>query len=405
MIRISNARLPQPSGGEKKVTVDIVDGMLGTCLQQSPGVCDQILDAEGLLLLPGIVDIHGDAFEKQLMPRPQVFFPFETALLETDRQLLANGITTAFHGVTCTWEPGLRSMENAGRFMDIFRELEGHLACDHRVHLRYEITNAAATEQVQQWLESDRIYLFSFNDHAERLRKKAGHPASLTTLLARTGMSRESFLNLVDSADYDDASASALQNLAAICRTRGIPMASHDDPDEAARQRFHQLGCTICEFPENEETAAYAVSLGNEVVMGAPNILRGRSHFGMGSAREFIARGLCTVLSSDYAYPSLLAAPFILAAEGTLSLAEAWDYVSRNPARAVGMADRGSLEEQKRADLLLVDDRLPRHPRAVAVLVSGVVRLLTEPARLCSVWSRERKEGRRQKGSRHYVVC
>ncbi len=67
-------------------------------------------DATGLLVLPGIVDIHGDAFERQLQPRPGVDFPADIALADTESQLLANGITTAFHGVTLSWEPGLRSL-------------------------------------------------------------------------------------------------------------------------------------------------------------------------------------------------------------------------------------------------------------------------------------------------------
>ena len=68
-------------------------------------------DAGGYLVLPGIVDLHGDAFERQLMPRPGVHFAPVSALLETDRQLLANGSTTAYHGVTLSWEPGLRGIE------------------------------------------------------------------------------------------------------------------------------------------------------------------------------------------------------------------------------------------------------------------------------------------------------
>src|SRR5262249_61125076 len=70
------------------------------------------IDASGLLVLPGLVDIHGDAFERQLMPRPGVAFDADVALMETDRQLVANGITTAFHAVTWSWEPGLRGRES-----------------------------------------------------------------------------------------------------------------------------------------------------------------------------------------------------------------------------------------------------------------------------------------------------
>jgi alpha-D-ribose 1-methylphosphonate 5-triphosphate diphosphatase len=87
-------------------------------------------DAGGYLVLPGIVDLHGDAFERQLMPRPGVHFAPVSALPETDRQLLANGITTAYHGVTLSWEPGLRSIEAAREFRAALSAARSRLGAD-----------------------------------------------------------------------------------------------------------------------------------------------------------------------------------------------------------------------------------------------------------------------------------
>ena len=70
----------------------------------------RVINGAGLTLAPALIDIHGDAFERQLMPRQGVFFPTESALLETDRQLASNGIATAYHALTLSWEPGLRSV-------------------------------------------------------------------------------------------------------------------------------------------------------------------------------------------------------------------------------------------------------------------------------------------------------
>jgi alpha-D-ribose 1-methylphosphonate 5-triphosphate diphosphatase len=67
---------------------------------ESSATTPAAFDAGEMLVLPGIVDIHGDAFERQVMPRPGVAFDMDVALAETDRQLLANGITTAFHAIT-----------------------------------------------------------------------------------------------------------------------------------------------------------------------------------------------------------------------------------------------------------------------------------------------------------------
>jgi alpha-D-ribose 1-methylphosphonate 5-triphosphate diphosphatase len=102
------------------------------------------IDADGLLVLPGIVDIHGDAFERQMMPRPGVGFPIDIALIDSDRQVLANGITTVFHGVTYSWEPGLRGPENARAIVAALDQLRPLLGADTRFHLRHETFNLDA---------------------------------------------------------------------------------------------------------------------------------------------------------------------------------------------------------------------------------------------------------------------
>ena len=122
-------------------------------------------DAGGYLVLPGIVDLHGDAFERQLMPRPGVHFAPVPALLETDRQLLANGITTAYHGVTLSWEPGLRGIEAAREFLAALSAVRPRLGADARLHLRFECFNLDAVEEVVSWIEAGRIDLLAFNEH------------------------------------------------------------------------------------------------------------------------------------------------------------------------------------------------------------------------------------------------
>ena len=95
-----------------------------------------------------------------------------------------------------------------------------------------------------------------------------------------------------------------------------------------------------------------------------------------------IAKGLCSVLASDYYYPAPLLAPFRLAADGVLPLAEAWDLVSSAPARAAGLSDRGTLIDGQRADILLVDDQSPLRPRVVGVIARGRLVYLADADRL-----------------------
>ena len=171
-------------------------------------------------------------------------------------------------------------------------------------------------------------------------------------------------------------------------------MLSHDDDTPGMREAFRGMGVTIAEFPVNEETARAAAAAGDAIVFGAPNVVRGGSHTGWTKASDMIEKGLCSVLASDYYYPSQLLAAFRLAADGILPLAKAWNLISLAPARAAstrnepnanraaGLADRGILAEGYRADIILVDDETPLRPRIVAVIAAGRLVHLTEADRL-----------------------
>jgi alpha-D-ribose 1-methylphosphonate 5-triphosphate diphosphatase len=159
-------------------------------------------------------------------------------------------------------------------------------------------------------------------------------------------------------------------------------MLSHDDESPAIRQAFRAQGVAIAEFPVNEETARDAAEASDFIVFGAPNVVRGGSHTGWTKASDMIAKGLCSVLASDYYYPAPLLAAFRLAADGVLPLAAAWQLISSAPARAAGLADRGMLAAGQRADIVLVDDSVPLRPRVVAVIAAGRLVHLTEANRL-----------------------
>jgi alpha-D-ribose 1-methylphosphonate 5-triphosphate diphosphatase len=158
------------------------------------------------------------------------------------------------------------------------------------------------------------------------------------------------------------------------------------------RSAFRAHGVGIAEFPVNEETARAAAEGGDFIVFGAPNVVRGGSHTGWTKAADMIAKGLCSVLASDYYYPAQLLAAFRLAADGVLPLSQAWDLISAAPARAAGLSDRGVLTEGYRADIILVDDEVPLRPRIVAVIAAGRLVHLTDASRL----SRSAHAGARQ---------
>jgi alpha-D-ribose 1-methylphosphonate 5-triphosphate diphosphatase len=341
------------------------------------------VDASGLKVLPGIVDLHGDAFERQMMPRPGVDFPVDVALIDSDRQAIANGITTVFHATTWSWEPGLRSADNARRLLDGIESLRPQLAADTRFHLRHETFNLDAEAEIGQWLTSGRIDLFAFNDHMDSTVASLAKPQKRSRMVERTGLSGEAFDGLVERVvSRGDQVPASVARLAAAARDANVRMLSHDDSSPTMRASFRDIGVGIAEFPVNEETARAAADHGDFIVFGAPNVVRGGSHTGWTRASDMIAKGLCSVLASDYYYPAQLLAAFRLDADRVLPLADAWDLISAGPAMAAGLTDRGVIAEGRRADVILVDDAIPLRPRIVGVVAAGRLVHLTESDRL-----------------------
>jgi alpha-D-ribose 1-methylphosphonate 5-triphosphate diphosphatase len=341
------------------------------------------IDASGLMVLPGLVDIHGDAFERQIMPRPGVSFDLRTALADTDRQLVANGITTACHGVTSSWEPGLRGIENARALVRALSRLRGRTACDMRLHLRHETFNLAAVDETLGWIVEGYIQALAFNDHMRGIvLGKTIKASKLKTMVERSGLSEPDFMALVERILSRETEISgSLERLAACAAAHGVPLLSHDDRNLDDRAAFRALGCRISEFPMSPEVARDAIQAGERTVFGAPNVLRGGSHIGCPSAADMAAEGLCSILSSDYYYPALLAAPFRLAGSARMPLEQAWRLVSAHPAAALGLSDRGEIAAGLRADIVLVEAQ-PEGPRLVATICGGEIAWLSDWRRL-----------------------
>ncbi|MDH2402081.1 alpha-D-ribose 1-methylphosphonate 5-triphosphate diphosphatase [Bradyrhizobium sp. SSUT18] len=378
-------------GGRTLIGSELVETSLAlsgqdiAAVDASRGRARLAIDARNLLVLPGIVDLHGDAFERQMMPRAGVDFPIDIALADSDRQAISNGITTVFHATTCSWEPGLRSADNARGLMEAIERQRPQFAADTRFHLRHETYNLDAEAEIGVWLTEGRVDLFAFNDHMDGTVGDMAKPRKRNRMVGRTGLSSEAFDRLVDGVLSRASEVPAsVSRLAATARAAEVRMLSHDDATPAMRQGFRAMGVAIAEFPINEETARAAATAGDAIVYGAPNVVRGGSHTGWTKASDMIAKGLCSVLASDYYYPAQLLAAFRLAADGVLPLTEAWNLVSAGPAHATGLADRGVLAEGRRADILLVDDRVPLRPRLVAVIAAGKLVHLTEATRLLS---------------------
>ncbi|NHM27588.1 phosphonate metabolism protein PhnM [Desulfofundulus sp. TPOSR] len=314
-------------------------------------------DGAGAYLLPGLVDIHSDAVEKEIQPRPNVTFPIGPACGELERKLAANGITTIFHSISFSAGEGVRSNDLAAT---IARHISGQARQCHLirnlVHLRYEISNTAALELMEELIAEGVASLFSFMDHTPG-QGQYGSIEQYKKYVRKTYWLKEEECDALVAQkirERQEVDPARLRFLAATAQARGVPLASHDDDTPDKVEEMYRLGASIAEFPVNLATARHARLLGMHVCVGAPNILRGGSHENNLKAREALDSGAADILCSDYYPPALLQAVFYLAADG-YSLPAAVRLATLNPAQATGLvAELGSVEEGKKADLILV---------------------------------------------------
>jgi alpha-D-ribose 1-methylphosphonate 5-triphosphate diphosphatase len=341
-----------------------------------------------------MVDIHGDAFERQVMPRPNVFFPMEAAVLETDRHLAVNGIATAYHALTLSWEPGLRSVERGESFVDTIAALAPRLTVENRIQLRWETFAFEAEALIEKVLAGDLLPAIAFNDHTSmsmrafdvRIQDRAFEHSPDYSIAAldderlkqrtagnakRSGLSSDEYIGLLSKVwERRGTVGATIARVAEKGRAHDVPMLSHDDTQVETRDFYRGLGARIAEFPMTVDVARAARAAGDMIVFGAPNVMRGGSHIGSPSAADMVEQGLCDILASDYFYPAMLASVARMLDEGRGALHDLWKTVSTNPARASGLIDRGEIAPGQRADLVLLD--WPEgHLPAVCMTLSG----------------------------------
>lgn len=351
-----------------------IDGAHCTDARPGPGLR---LDAGHLLVLPGIVDLHGDAFERAVMPRPNVAFPYPLAMMDVDSQLIVNGITSTFHGLTLSWEGGLRGEHYALQLIQAMQTLRERFLSRHYVHLRFETHNVASVALAQTWIQNGDVHFLAFNNHLPSMVKREDSLSKMLQYAERAQCDVETFKARMHAAvAATDQVDDAMRALGQTALEAGLRIASHDDPDPETRRHYHALGCSVAEFPLSVEAAESARELGDTIVFGSPNVVRGGSHVGAPGAASMVGAGLCDILTSDYYYPAPLAAAMMLHRQGVVSLEHAWQKVSRNPARAAGLMDRGELAPGQLADAIVVDDSDPALPRVCAAIVGGHLRYL-----------------------------
>jgi alpha-D-ribose 1-methylphosphonate 5-triphosphate diphosphatase len=366
-----NARVVLPTEARDGVAVLIEDGHIAALDPDGAGKAE-IVDLAGRILIPGMIDLHCDALEKEIEPRPNVHFPLDFACAQADKRNAMAGITTVFHALSfANHELGVRNNAFAAEIARAVHAWRPHALIDNRVHVRYEVTDDTAPAVLSELIEKGDAHLISFMDHSPG-QGQFRDVEAYRDYLARTYKTDENALDgiLARKLEAAQGAMARMRSLAEKAQHHGVSIASHDDdsPDKVATVRA--LGAVISEFPINLETARAARENGLATLFGAPNILRGKSQSGNMRALDAVSNGVADCLCGDYSPAALLPSIMRLPSLTNISLCQAVAMVTVNPARAAGLSDRGEIAIGKRADLVAVK-MLGSLPQAEKVWVNG----------------------------------
>ncbi|HHR1084910.1 TPA: alpha-D-ribose 1-methylphosphonate 5-triphosphate diphosphatase [Klebsiella aerogenes] len=322
------------------------------------------LDGEGGWLLPGLIELHTDNLDKFFTPRPKVDWPAHSAMSSHDALMVASGITTVLDAVAIgDVRDGGDRLENLEKMINAVEETQkrGLNRAEHRLHLRCELPHHTTLPLFEKLVDREPVTLVSLMDHSPGQRQFANREKYREYYQGKYQLSSEQMQRFEEEQMALAAAWSQpnRQAIAAMCRERQIALASHDDATHEHVAESHQLGSVIAEFPTTLAASQASRQHGMNVLMGAPNIVRGGSHSGNVAAHQLAASGLLDILSSDYYPASLLDAAFRIADsdDNAFTLAQAVRLVSKHPAQALGLHDRGVIAEGKRADLVLAHRR------------------------------------------------
>ena len=342
------------------------------------------IDAAGAYLMPGFIDIHSDNIETVIQPRPQSMIDFELAMREQEKQLVNQGITTMYHSLSVLdlgikndqnlFKKGMvRTPENLKRLVGLIRTFhEGDHLIRHRFHCRYDITNTNGYDMVLDFIRNGDMQLLSFMDHTPGQGQYRDLELFKNHVLSPQQNDAEKEEILSARMSRAKITAEQMTRAADMAAQAGIPIASHDDDSiEKLDYVTQKLHARICEFPVELAVAKEAHRRGMQVVVGATNVLMGRFHSNNLSALEAIQNGCADILVSDYFPAAILHAVFQLHERGVLTLPDAVNMATYNPAKAVGLSGRlGSIEPGKYADLLLVSKK-GAVPVILSVFING----------------------------------
>jgi len=360
---LSNARIVLP---DEVIEGNVVirDGRIAEIIAGAMSAGETM---DGDYIIPGLVELHTDHLEQHYAPRPGVRWNPVAAVQAHDAQIASSGITTVFDALRCGMDDyAVLTGDDMRALAEAIEQCSrsGKLRAEHRIHLRCEVSAPDCLDAFRMFEGVDQVKIASVMDHSPGQRQFASLENYARYYKKKLKLTDEEFQQFCDEriAESEKNAQPNRRAIAALCRARGIILASHDDATTAHVAEAVIDGVRVAEFPTTIEAAKASKEAGMAVLMGAPNLVRGNSHSGNVSARDLAERGHLDILSSDYIPFSLLQAGFQLSKtiEG-VCLPQAIARVTRNPAEAVGLNDRGAIEIGRRGDLVRVqaDDGIP----------------------------------------------
>ncbi|QEM08978.1 alpha-D-ribose 1-methylphosphonate 5-triphosphate diphosphatase [Mucilaginibacter rubeus] len=356
---ISNATVVTPSEVLQNTSVLVEHGII---THIAPEIDEQIavfsIDADGAILMPGIIDIHTDAMDAEIVPRSGADIPINVAFRELERKMSGCGFTTVYHSMHLGYDMAeLHSRSKYTRdevFETVHRASKGSTLLNNKIHLRFELSGVKAYESCFELMDKGYVQLLSVMDHTPG-QGQISKEYFIAFAMKMGKSAEEAEQAFIEKLAMPVIAGKELEAMIKHAQQLHIPVASHDDDSVEKVDYMRGLGIDICEFPITMETAKHAAQLGMHVVGGASNILRGGSLSGNLNMKDAVLQGAVDSLCSDYYPPAIIHAIFKLYNEEGMPLPEAVKMATLNPAKAVGINNHtGSIETGKDADLVIV---------------------------------------------------
>src|SRR3979411_2291443 len=320
-------------------------------------------DANGDLIMPGLIKLHTDHLEAHYATRPKVFWDPIAAVVSYDGQLATSGITTVLDSLRVWREDGAEEVDGrAGVLAEAISSAReaNLLRADHFLHLRCEIPMPSVVEEAKELIGRPDVRLMSLMDHTPGQRQFRNEAKLRDYYRGKgAGMTDAELDTLFERRfAYQKAHAATnMREIVALAHQYEIPLASHDDTTDENVVDAIRDKVSVAEFPTTMQAARGLHQAGIGILMGAPNVVRGGSHSGNIAAVDLAREGLLDILSSDYIPSSLLMAALQLPQRVTaIDVPSAIGTVTKTPAEAVGLADRGEIAIGKRADVIRVHE-------------------------------------------------